>query len=190
MPASQNPPPPSTDPETILSRLGIGSTPDDIESGDDPAPPNALSPQVLVRASPSSGSDLHLTERQAAWIATRLRVEDDLVACMETGVSADEVIQWRSSPVFNEAVASYLTDKRGAFRPLASHLLPLAWTVIQGLLSSPAPRDRKDGAKLLLQAQGLLINVQETTQSDELRQLLADLQRPVPVDIIDIPPRP
>lgn len=163
--------------------LDLGLRQEDPEPGTDPG--------ILSRWQ-APGSDYpsaRITERQAAWIAERLRVEDDLIACHNTGVLAEEVLQWRSDPAFSETVASYLTDKRGAFRPMAAHLLPLVWQVVHGLLQSPNPRDRKEGAKLALQTQGLLVNVQETTQSDELRRLLADMNRPVPVEIIDIEPR-
>lgn len=135
------------------------------------------------------GGVSHVTERQARWISERLRVEDDLVACGNTGVSADEVLEWRSDPAFSESIASYLTDKRGAFRPLTAHLLPLAWQVIQGLMLSEQSKDRKEGLKLLLQTQGLLVNVQETTQSEEVRRLIEGLNKEVPVEIIDVKPR-
>lgn len=156
---------------------------DESPGGLDTRPPVGLAARAPERLSG------HITERQAAWIAERLRVEDDLIACGNTGVTADEVLEWRKDPAFTERIATYLLDKRGAFRPLSSHLLPLTWQVVHGLLTSANPKDRKEGAKLSLQVQGLLVNVQETTQSEEIRRLIEGLNQVTPVEIIDVKPR-
>lgn len=96
-----------------------------------------------------------------------------------------------AEPGFRATYEAALENKREGFRQLTSHLLPAVIRSMQDLLTTGSNKDKKEASALILRAQGLLIDKQNTTSPDAITALFELLRTPQPVEarILDVTPR-
>jgi hypothetical protein len=131
----------------------------------------------------------HVTEEQLAFLATRLGVESDAIACALSNTDPAVLKTWRDDPVFQAVFETWMGNKREAFRQFGSHVLPKIMRVLWAALDSPKESDRIKAINLWLRSQALLIDKVERYDPDQMQQLIAQLREPVRTNVIDVTPK-
>lgn len=127
------------------------------------------------------GDTPFLSVQQAVWIVTRSTVLTDFEACAATGLSYGIIQEWRKSPEFEAVLQEALANKREGFRMLGTQVLPKALLTAVEKMDSKNERVSLSAAKLLMEAQGMLITSISKQSKESITELVAFLREPMEV---------
>lgn len=138
-------------------------------------------PHAVVVSNPSDngfpvGQLPGISEVQFNWLSYRMGLDNDEQACIVTNVDMTVVEAWKESADFLYAYDKCLSNKREAFKYLVTQLNGKALRTLNDLLDSNKTDARVKGLQLLMRAQALLLDRQNTVDIDAVTRLVQSLR--------------